>query len=75
MANLKIFKKGAEVLSISDFAKGYGNGITTQAVDYAIKKDKIDFTSIGKRKFVVLTEKTKSYVPNFHPSRKSVKSE
>lgn len=65
----KVFKKGIEVISIIAFAEKYCEGISTQAVGYAIYNDKIDYIKIGRERLIVLTEKTKSYVPNFHPNR------
>jgi hypothetical protein len=72
MAELKnedVFKDGVEVLSISDYAKKYADGVSLQAIDYAMKNDKIDYITISKDRHVVMTEKTRTYVPNNNVNR------
>ena len=62
-----------EILSIRDFIKNYHDGLTPEAVHYAIKNDKVDYTVPynGRERFIVMTEKTQEYKPINHPSRKS----
>ncbi|CAB4185426.1 hypothetical protein UFOVP1492_64 [uncultured Caudovirales phage] len=62
-----VFK--VETLSISEYTEKYGGGVSPQAVSYAMDNDKIDFVRIGKERLVVMTENTKTYVPNSHPRR------
>lgn len=47
----------------AEFARKYGNGMTTPGVRYLMDKGKIDFTIIGQTRYVVLTSKTKQYEP------------
>jgi hypothetical protein len=65
----EIFKPEIEVLSITEFIDKYNPGITTQAVDYAMKHDNIDFTWIGTDRYVVMTKKTRAYKPNESSTR------
>ncbi len=65
MAQLKgssVFK--VEVLSVSDYSKKYGNNVTPQALSYSMDNDKLDYVKLGNERFIVMTEKTKQYVPN-----------
>lgn len=61
--------KGFEMLPISKFCAKHGGNVTPQAVSYCINEGKIDFTWLGKERLVVMTDKTKAYNPNPHPSR------
>lgn len=74
MANVKdeilAAKFKGKVITIDEFRYGYAGEISTQAVYYAISKDLIDYVEFGTRsRFIVLTEKTLSYVPNKSPKR------
>ena len=62
-----VFK--VEVLSLTEYSEKYGNGVTTQALAYAIDNDKLDYILMGNARFIVMTNKSKSYVPNSHPNR------
>lgn len=59
-----------ETLSLVEYSEKYGDGVSPQALSYAINNDKIDFTWIGNERFIVMTEKTKEYTPNASPKRK-----
>lgn len=67
LTKTSVFK--AEVLSISEYTEKYGGQVSPQAISYAMDNDKIDFVRVGKERLVVMTEKTKTYVPNSHPRR------
>lgn len=71
LAQDKVMK--LEVLSVTDFAVKYGGNVSSQALYYAMDKDNIDFIRIGNDRFVVMTEKTKTYRPNEHKGRKAQK--
>lgn len=59
-----------KIVTITDFRKNYAGGISSQAIDYAIANDLIDYADLGKRaRVIVLTEKTLGYVPNKSPKR------
>lgn len=60
----ELLKKGVEVLSIVDYIEKYQDGLTSQAVSYAMGQDRIDYMQIGFERLVVMTEKTRQYVPN-----------
>lgn len=56
--------------TINEFRKTNGKGISSQAIDYAIKNDLIDYIQFGDRvRVIVLTPKTLEYVPNDSPKR------
>lgn len=63
--NMTYQGKKVKVLRKAEFAKNHCNGITTQALDYLIDKDFIDWTLLedSKQKLIVLTTKTLSYTP------------
>ena len=56
-------------MSISEFSVQYAGGVSSQAISYAMDKDKIDYVLLGTIRYVVMTEKSRSYVPNAHPNR------
>lgn len=58
-----------EMLPIKEFCSKYADGVTPQAVSYAINNGYVDFLWLGKERVVVMTEKTKAYTPNHHPKR------
>ena len=59
-----------KLITINEFRNNYASGISSQAIDYAIKNDLIDHMDIGKRvRIIVLTEKTLGYEPNSSPKR------
>ena len=64
-----IFKK--EVVTISEFVENYHQGVTPQAIKYAIEKNLVDYVKVGKVYLVVLTETTLAYVPNGNKRRES----
>lgn len=67
----EIIKKGCELMSITDFKNSVG-GVSTQAIDYAISKDLIDYIRVDNRvRVVAMTKKTKSYKPNKSKVRKT----
>lgn len=54
-----------KLLTITEFRKKYAEGVSSQAVNYAIEHDLIDYVDIGPRvRAIVLTEKTLKYAPN-----------
>lgn len=53
----------------TEFAEEHGN-LTLSALDYAMDNDLIDYTRMGKVRFVVLTKKTLAYEPNKSSKRK-----
>lgn len=58
-----------DCMSITDFCKVYGDGVSSQAVNYNMAKGNIDFVKIGTENLVVLTDKSKAYRPNASPVR------
>lgn len=71
LTNKQVFK--VETLSVSEFATKYGNGITSHAVYYAMDNDLVDYVTLGDRRYVVMTKRTKQYKPNDSPSRLAVR--
>lgn len=63
-----------ELLSLSEYSEKYGNGVTAQALSYAMDNDKLDYVVLGNIRYIAMTSKSKSYVPNSHPSRAGGKS-
>lgn len=53
-----------KVITIREFCDKYHDGVTPQAIDYAIKQDIIDYLRIGRFRYIVLTDKTLAYTPN-----------
>lgn len=50
-------------MSIGDWINRYHPGLTNQAVDYAMRKGKIDYVKYGRFRNVALTSVTADYVP------------
>ncbi len=67
LKNDSVFK--VEVLSVSEYADKYGNGVSSQALSYAMDHDKLDYVRVGNQRLICMTNKSKSYVPNSHPHR------
>ena len=63
-----------DILTPAEFAEKYANGVSTQALSYAMDNDKLDYVCIGKNRFIVLTKKSKTYVPNSHPNRSRMRT-
>jgi hypothetical protein len=64
----KIIKKGVELCSITDFKKRH-NGLSGQAVDYAISKGLVDYVQVGKIRFIALTDRSLAYSPKIDKRR------
>lgn len=64
-----VFKQ--DVLTITEFIEKYHEGLTPQAVKYAMESDNLDYVKIGSVYLVVLTEKTLSYTPNNNKNRET----
>lgn len=64
-----VLKNQTEFLTVQEFCSKYGGNITPQAVYYAMDKDLVDWMSPARERFVVMTEKSKNYVPNSSPTR------
>ncbi len=59
-----------KVITITAFRKKYAEGVSSQAINYAIGNDLIDYLDIGPRvRLIVLTNKTLAYTPNSSPKR------
>lgn len=61
-----------EILTPQEYADKYAEGITVQAVAYAMDNGYIDYTRIGensRNRYVVMTEKTQAYAPNTNTGR------
>lgn len=63
----KLLKKGNTVISKKQFSVMLD--VTVSAIDYAIANNKIDWTTVGREKVIVLSKKSLAYSPNSHPSR------
>lgn len=63
----KVFK--VETVTIAEFIEKYHNGVTPQAIKYAIEKDLVDYVKTGKVYLVVLTPTTLAYAPNSSKKR------
>lgn len=71
MAEIKakeLREKAYITMNKTEFATHVG-GVTSQALDYALREDIIDYTYVGKHRVIVLTPKTKLYTPNEHKNR------
>jgi hypothetical protein len=62
------------IVSVSEFAKNYAGGVSSQAISYAMEKDKVDYVWLGDERFVVLTDKTKLYSPNASQKRNIIRT-
>lgn len=71
MAELsKKILKDTKVTTIADFRHTYANGVSAQAINYAIENDLVDYIDVGPRvRIIVLTPKSISYTPNNSPKR------
>lgn len=70
MAKLENVDNGTQCLTIKDYILLYHNGkLTTPAVSYAIKQDKIDYIQPLRDRYIVLTDKTLSYKPRLDKLR------
>ena len=67
LAKKDVFK--IETLTVAEYSQKYGGGVSSQALSYAMENDKIDYVKVGKERLIVMTERTKLYVPNTHPAR------
>lgn len=66
----EVIKSQYKLMSIYEFRMSHGQGVSSQAIGYAIKEELLDYLQIDKRvRVIVLTEKSKSYRPNKSPSR------
>lgn len=70
IASSKLLKKGVEIMSISDFIAKHHPGLTVQGVGYAMEAGKIDYVIMAKDRMVVMTDNTRTYVPNGSKKRK-----
>ncbi len=63
--NMTYLGKKVKVLRKAEFAAQHCNGVSNQALDYAIEQDQIDWTTLenSREKLIVLTDKTLSYTP------------
>lgn len=61
--------KNLSTLTIKNFIQAYHPGLSRETIRVAIAKDKIDHHRPGNEYFVVLTEKTRSYIPQKHKNR------
>jgi len=68
----EVLKDNCVLVSIHEFRHNHAKGISTQAMDYAIKHDLIDYVKIDNMvRVIALTEKTLSYTPNKSKTRRS----
>lgn len=65
----KVIKDNLNFLTVAEYREQYGNGITAQAVYYAMQQGLIDYMAPAREKFVVMTDRTKQYVPNANVNR------
>lgn len=66
----KIFKGNTKVATIAEFRHTYANGVSAQAINYAIENDLVDYIDVGPRvRIIVLTPKSLGYTPNNSPKR------
>lgn len=65
-----------EVLAVSEWCKRHGGAVSSTAADYLMNNDIIDFVRPvgGRFRYIVMTDKTKSYSPNPSPRRTSKES-
>lgn len=63
--NMTYQGKKVKVLRKAEFAEKHCNGVTNQALDYAIEKGQLDWTTLenSREKLIVLTDHTLSYTP------------
>lgn len=67
IAKDKVFKQ--EVMGIKDYINQFHPGLQPQSIAYAIDNDKVDFIKVGHERLIVMTEKTRQYVPNTNVNR------
>lgn len=65
----KVLREGVELMTMAEFARTIGNGVSTQAIAYGIAKDKLDYVWVGSERLIMVNEKSRAYVPNQHPTR------
>jgi len=65
----KVYRKNNELRTAQEFIDEFHPTLKTQSIYYAMNNDLIDWHQRGKVRLVVLTEKTKGYVPNDSKSR------
>lgn len=59
-----------KIESLEDFARRFN--VTVPAIEYACKKDKLDYIRLDRKTAIVLTELSLSYKPNANSRRKSI---
>lgn len=69
-------KEKEELIYIEDYVQKYGNGLTVQAVRYAVDNDLLDHIKVTLRKksvkVIVMTKKSMDYSPNSSPKRNAI---
>ena len=60
--------KNYQLIPQQEYAKLH-EGITLQAIRYMIQRGDIDYTIVGNRKVLVMTEVTKNLTPRVDPRR------
>lgn len=60
------------VMSVAEFIEKYHAGVKPQSIYYAMDNDNIDWVDFGGReKSVVMTDKTRLYIPNESKKREA----
>lgn len=65
----KVRDEKLKFLTIQQFIDKYHPGLKSMSIDYAIRKDKVDWFKPGRERFIVLTPHTLKYNPIDHPTR------
>lgn len=60
----EVVEKGYEFVTVQTFCDSFNpDSISRENVFYLIKNDKVDYMRPGNERFIVMTDKTKSYRP------------
>lgn len=73
----KVIKKAFKdkLMSITEFRNTKAQGVSSQAINYAIENDKIDYIKVNNKvRIIVLTKKTLAYKPNASKKRAAIMS-
>lgn len=68
----KIDTSKTPIIGLTEFARDFAEGISIQAVKYAIKHNHVDYVIVSKRASIVLTPKSRAYSPNKNKNRSTM---
>lgn len=62
-----------EVKLVGEYCKEFG-GVKAQSIDYLVANGRIDYAKVGKTVIIVMTDFTRSYIPNKSKNRDTLGS-